>query len=89
MEIVIRNGQLHSVDGKRILGKCNRCGHCCSTVNCGLPCPHMKVEVWNGTQTVVSCNPETIQGGYFGRYFSCVAYPLPDNIRPTCGFRYE
>jgi hypothetical protein len=89
MRIIIENGQLVSVDGRRILGKCNRCGVCCSVYENGLPCRHMKVETWDGTRTVVSCNPDTLKGGYWGRFIGCIVYPTPDNILPTCGFRYE
>ena len=85
MEVVIRNGQLYSVDGRRILGKCTRCGACCEAQRC----PHLKFELWNGNTKVAMCNPETLRGGYFGRYMTCVAYPTPDDILPGCGYRYE
>ena len=86
--IVIEDGRVVSAYGKRIIGECNRCGFCCSVYEAGFPCKHLSFEILDGKQ-VAFCNPKSLHGGDWGRGFYCVAYPLPDTILPTCGYRYE
>ena len=87
-EIVLKNEQLYSVDGRRVLGECKRCGVCCSVYESGFPCRHLLIEEVDNKPRA-TCNSKTLYGGYFARMMACVAYPLPDDILPTCGFYYE
>jgi hypothetical protein len=91
--ITIRNNKIIDVDGKMLKGECNRCGMCCSVYEAGFPCKHLIFETWNigkeDERQVAMCNPKTLHGGYFGRMVGCAIYPLPDDILPTCGYRYE
>jgi len=87
-EIVLKNEQLYSVDGRRVLGECKRCGVCCSVYESGFPCRHLLIEEVDNKPRA-TCNSKTLYGGYFARMMACVAYPLPDDVLPTCGFYYE
>ena len=87
-EIVIKNGQMYSVNGRRILGKCKRCGLCCSVYEAGFPCRHLLIENVDGKPRA-TCNHKTLHAGYFARMISCLTYPQPDVILPSCGLYYE
>jgi len=86
--IVINDGRLESVDGRVISGSCNRCGLCCSVYESGFPCRHLLIETVDGKPSP-SCNHKTLHAGYWGRPFGCAVYPSPDNVLPTCGYRYD
>jgi hypothetical protein len=80
-------------NGKKrtIKGYCSRCGACCEVYKAGKPCEHLKYEMVDGKR-VAYCNPETLFGGYFGRFLGCALYPLmddPEDILPGCTFEVE
>lgn len=77
-----------SVDGMNLVGECKRCGVCCSTYESGFPCRHLLIETVDGKPSP-SCNSKTLHAGYWGRPMGCAVYPFPDNVLPTCGYRYD
>jgi hypothetical protein len=87
-EVVIRDGRLHSVDGREVKGRCNRCGICCSVYESGFPCRHLTFEMHDG-RLLPECNYRTLHAGHNGRPLGCATYPSPDNVLPTCGYRYD
>jgi hypothetical protein len=79
--VITEKGVVLSVDGRKRLGSCLRCGQCCR-VNRG--CEHLRYETLDG-------RPTAICAVYFDRPLGCAVWPLPDStdVPDGCGFRYE
>lgn len=72
--------RITAVNGKRLIGECQRCGWCCRNAHC----EYLKMETLNGKVNAVCII-------YNRRPIACALWPLPDEV-DDCqmnAYRYE
>jgi Fe-S-cluster containining protein len=78
--VIIEEQRIVSVNGRRLLGECRRCGACCRATGC----THIvQDEVLEDGSRPWRCDI------YHTRPMGCALWPLPDQVREDCGFHYQ